>query len=777
MLNYANLNDVEFEALCADIMECKLNIPLRRFAPGKDGGVDLTDDATKKTIVVQVKHFQRSSADSLVRALKAELPKVATLSPKEYYICCSQALSPKKVAELYEHFKTYMTSDKQIITILEIDDFLHQPENQDILQKHFKLWLDSTHILENIVNDDIFVDCEVLLSDIEEEKRFFVRTSAFDEALACLDKNRILCIVGNPGVGKSLTSKMLVLHYAAQGYRVRFTTDTSDLTSLKASLRRDTAAKEIILLDDCFGQAYFEMKYSQSSELLSLIKYIKAHPNKKLILNSRITIFQEARERQPNLVKSFEKGDYKVYILNMSLLSIEERARILYNHLSFSKVPHDHFEALKENRNYESIIRHVNFNPRIIEFVCSARQYQSVLPANFPAFIIDHLDNPREMWKDEYEQRLKVVDRILLQTIYSLSRSYVNEKIVRECFNRRILSIDAIDKTIDQFSSALLRLTDGFVTIAEHKGNRFLAMQNPSINDYLDGRMRDNLTEKQELLKSICTVQQLRMLPPSQYSKYAVNLLKTGKIHEYYFVDNKFKSAFISWCILTEQICLQEYKDTFWEFLSAPDHAYFQRLPGDLAHDRWTYKVMEQMVWDYYELEIFYSQFGSIEQLLKYKDLKDAVPYIAELDKMFDADARDSYVEQVLEWLKQAILEFCEVDISDYSSSLDVEEAIEEATYFDPDGGGIDEDEAADILCEQARTEAYDELIDLIESLPQPFRKLADTIDEDDIDITGAEDLVEDYLNDLEAGHKDCDYAKYGESDSGYSAIDAIFLR
>ena len=61
------------------------------------------------------------------------------------------------------------------------------------------------------------------------------------------------------------------------------------------------------------------------------------------------------------------------------------------------------------------------------------------------------------------------------------------------------------------------------------------------------------------------------------------------------------------------------------------------------------------------------------------KDLKDAVPYIAELDKMFDADARDSYVEQVLEWLKQAILEFCEVDISDYSSSLDVEEAIEEA--------------------------------------------------------------------------------------------------
>ena len=40
MLNYANLNDSEFEALCRDIMERKLGVPLRRFGPGKDGGVD-----------------------------------------------------------------------------------------------------------------------------------------------------------------------------------------------------------------------------------------------------------------------------------------------------------------------------------------------------------------------------------------------------------------------------------------------------------------------------------------------------------------------------------------------------------------------------------------------------------------------------------------------------------------------------------------------------------------------------------------------------------------
>lgn len=777
MLNYANLNDVEFEALCKDIMERRLNVSLRRFAPGKDGGIDLTDDTAKKSIVIQVKHYQKSGADRLVRSLKDELPKVMELSPESYYICCSQQLSPTKVAELYEHFNAYMNSDKQIITILEIDDFLQQPENYDILQKHFKLWIDSTRILENIANDDIFVDCEVLLSDIEEEQKLFVRTSAFDEALACLEKNKILCIVGNPGVGKSLTSKMLVLHYAAQGYRVRYTTDVSDLTSLKASLRRDSASKEIILLDDCFGQAYFEMKYSQSTELLSLIKYVKAHPHKKLILNSRITIFQEARERHPNLVKSFEKGEYQIYILNMSLLSKEERARIFYNHLSFGKVPYDYFKELKNNRNYEWIVKHANYNPRIIEFVCSANQYTSVSPEQFPSFILGHLNNPKEMWKDEYERRLQIVDRILLQTIYSLSRSYVNERIVRVCFDRRIRSNKFIDKTIDQYSSALMRLTEGFVTITENRGNRYLSMQNPSINDFLDGRMRDNPTEKEELIKSFCTVPQLRLLAPRDYSQFAINLLKTGKIHDYYFSNAKSKQAFVSWCILTEQVCLQEYKTTFWEFLSSPDSTYFQSLPGDLAPHGWTERVIEQEIWSYYELECFFAQPARIELLLKHKNLRTAVPYIVELDKLFCGDTRKSYIEQVGAWLKDAVYDFCEVEISDYSFSLDVEEAIEEATYFDPDGGGIDEDEAADILREQARSEAYDELVDLLKDLPLPFSNLAKTVDEDDIDINGAEDLVEEYLSNQDTGHIDFDHAKYDDSDPGYSAIDAIFLR
>ena len=100
MLNYSNLNDVEFEALCRDIMERMLNTTLRRFAAGKDHGVDLTDDVNKSTIIVQVKHYRNSTTTALVNSLKSELSKVTKLAPQQYYICCSRELTANNINTL-----------------------------------------------------------------------------------------------------------------------------------------------------------------------------------------------------------------------------------------------------------------------------------------------------------------------------------------------------------------------------------------------------------------------------------------------------------------------------------------------------------------------------------------------------------------------------------------------------------------------------------------------------------------------------------------------------
>lgn len=138
MLNYANLNDIEFEYLCKDIMQRILGMQLRSFAQGKDGGIDLTNDIRSKDIVVQIKHYNKSGVHQLISSLKKEVAKVEELKPKQYYVCCSISLSPERVLEIYNMFSEYMDSDKNILTLNEIDGFLKNAENQDILKKHYK---------------------------------------------------------------------------------------------------------------------------------------------------------------------------------------------------------------------------------------------------------------------------------------------------------------------------------------------------------------------------------------------------------------------------------------------------------------------------------------------------------------------------------------------------------------------------------------------------------------------------------------------------------------
>ena len=146
MLNFANLSDLEFEYLCKDVMSATLKVRLERFGPGRDDGVDLTDDAYQKNIVVQVKHYIATDVRGVIASLKKEVPKVQALNPEQYYVCCPKELTPQNKQEIYALFQDYMDSTANIITLIELNDFLEKEENAEILRRHFKLWLESTNI-------------------------------------------------------------------------------------------------------------------------------------------------------------------------------------------------------------------------------------------------------------------------------------------------------------------------------------------------------------------------------------------------------------------------------------------------------------------------------------------------------------------------------------------------------------------------------------------------------------------------------------------------------
>lgn len=774
MLNYENLNDVEFEYLCQDILQCKLNTELHRFARGKDGGIDLADNVHTKNIIVQVKHYMSSPVSSLITALGKEISKVKELSPKEYYVCCSKELSPQKVDEIYQMFSAYMSSPSNIYTLTEIDKFLCDPANIEILKKHYKLWIGSTGIFEELGNTNIFIDCETLLADIDAERNLFVETSAFKTALKCLQDNRTLFITGNPGVGKTVTSKMLVLYYAAIGYRVRFSTNVTNLAELKQSLSRNPEVKEIILVDDCFGQAYFSMKESQNDELLSLINFVNASPNKLLILNSRITILQEAKGRKLELLKSFEGEKVKVFVLDMSAIDDVEKAKIFYNHISFNGMSAAYFAEIKKDRRYYNIIRHANYTPRIIEFICNPNRYHDVSPAQYYEFVMQQLDNPREIWKDEYERRLQKVDRLLLLTLYSLSDSAVSEEQVKACFERRLSMEPNIDTTINQYEASLTRLLDGFVKIVSGGSTRKLAMINPSVNDYIDGRLETSAYEKEQLIiQAVSIRQKKRLMPSNEFECFAQSILKNHEIDQYLFDNERQKGAFIAYYCSKYSIFDDIYTEYVYSFLNAP--YYLRVYENDSVSPIQTVRqIFQNEFCAYYKIGGHLNTNCNLEYMLSSFEFSELIELILLIDRFFSDNTREDFICYAAGELRNAIQTQCEdLDADDFDP--DVDSALESSRYYNGIYCDVDTEKAESEIYESIVSDVEAEIESLLLTLPEDIQNYCDYTRGLVFSVNGISELVHSYLA------ADNDYDDYREtptaSDGFIEEIDHMFNR
>lgn len=775
MLNYGNLNDVEFEYLCQDIMQEKLGIEIHHFAVGCDGGIDLCDNVHTKNVIVQVKHYYNSTVAQLISSLKNELKKVKLLNPKHYYVCCSKSLTPKRIEEIYNLFSDFMDSPSNVITLDDIDGFLTNEKNINVLKKHYKLWIESTGILQNIINSETFIDCEVLLSSIENDKKFFVETQAFYKALHYLENNKTLFIVGNPGVGKTITSKMLVLYYAAIKYKVRYTTNTTDLQSLKKSISQNPKEKEIILIDDCFGQAYFQMKDSQNEELLSLIKYINLSTNKRLILNSRVTIYQEARERNLELVKSFDNDECKAYIIDMNNISDIEKAKIFYNHLVFNNVQKEYFDDIKKDKRYLKIIKHKNYNPRIIEFICNPRHYENIKSNSYYNFILNHLNNPKEIWKDEYERRLQKTDRILLSTIYSFSDLYTDLDLIRKNFDKRLSTETNIDITVNQFESSLTRLLEGFVILIDIDKTKKISMVNPSVNDYLDGFLKENLLEREMLIKNATHIQQIkRLMTNSEYEEWGQTVIKEHTINNIDFINKGQKNAIITYFISKYGILDTEYSDIINEFLLNPFNVIYRVHVDISVKDIIELLFNDEKTLEFYNIVSYLSLPNNLKTFYRHFDIEDLCDIINFLDSCFNKPYREEFIKSSIDSFKFAIESFCDdVDVDDYSP--DVEYAIDLATSYTLYEKIVDNDDAESYIEDEVIELVKDKIYDMVKNLPADVIIDSNYVENLDINVYGAYNLVDSYIEDEDYNEE---YKYYNNSsDNDDSEIDYMFNR
>lgn len=559
MFHFNNLNHYEFEELCCDIATKKLGIPVRMFAQGTDGGVDIRDSSSNNEIVIQVKHHKNPS--NLYLGLEKELKNVKVLKPKKYYVMTSIPLSSEMRKKIRGLFIEYMEDEDSIIDGIDINKVLQN--DLDIVKKNFKLWLYSENIYEIITNKDIYIDSEQIQSELVNLSKLYVKTKHYDTGLKMLLDSHILVITGEPASGKTILSKMLLLYFISQGFKVRHSS-SNNIDSIKKTLSMEPLAKEIILLDDVLGQTALDINTSNAANLMHFIRLISSSSNKYLIMNSRITIFNQMKHENQKFEMLMDDHLLSINFMNIKEFSIIEKAKILYNHLLGNLVPRDYIDEIVKEKKYHRIIKHKNYNPRIIQMMTKPSKINQLSPTVYYDKFLNSLDNDELIWNDEFNGFTKQ-DKLFVLALYSESvvngHRVVNKNKLGEIFYS---FLDAMNVTFleNDFDSCTEKLNTSIIKLVLINEAINFAFANPSFVDYFNRKFIAHQGYQSLALSRLTRIQGLSYFSKNDKNKkFLVNLIMKGELNKLLISETYEEYVLILNIVIKMEIFTIEIKD------------------------------------------------------------------------------------------------------------------------------------------------------------------------------------------------------------------------
>lgn len=506
--NFFALGNDEFEELSRDILSRDLGQEMRIFGKGADQGIDIADCKDGRTIIAQCKNYIDTPTSKLMSALTEEREKIEKLNPTEYYLFINKDISPQKINNIYELFQEWMPSKKNIYTRSDCDAFISKKENQDIAQRYPNIL--NMNSLHDLINSSTVIDNQDLLISSRVLSKLFVPTQQYHIAMSLLENNHIVLISGAPGTGKTISSKMLAAQFVYYGeYSLRFS-EGEDLHRIKDELSPHLDQKEFIFIDDVFGQHYHDMTNSNESLLKQIIRRVNNSPNKRMLVNTRMTILQEARQRF-NFADESVSGEEPFTTVDMTDITPLEKAEILVNHLRCRNVDRNYINVIKDNYNYRDIVQHENYTPRIIDRCTQQKFVHKTEPNKYTSHILDTLNHANAIWDDEFRHNLSSTDRILLYTLYSLTNQQVPEEVLCRAVNARINPSSELYESVN-INDILQRLNESMITITHRNNVRMIGVINPSVNDYLRTYLYQAPEERERIIAHATFMEQIERI-------------------------------------------------------------------------------------------------------------------------------------------------------------------------------------------------------------------------------------------------------------------------
>lgn len=487
----------EFERFCLDIIKVKEpKLTFRTFGEWRDNGIDILCTSESKNIIGQCKRYNPHNYSSFKQSLKKEVEKCKTNNPERYILFTSVILGEEQFNYIEKIFEGYLKKD-DIIDNIKLNELLRDEKNYGhIFKSHSKLLVPNfksielalEKVVDRVINKRYYEDTTDFLFTLEKRRKLFHFNSQLPFLIQQLEKNRVIILTGNPGVGKTTTAMMIANYFLSEKFK-----EVKDIVFLQEDFDKIGDVKEdnrLIIVDDFWGQNFspdikkhstFQRKFQRTIESFSNSE------NRFLILTTRDYVVKDVlKNAEPETKNLLNKNKY---IINIEESSNEDKVKILLNHLLFYDFDLSYFSSAQYDDNFEYIIRHRNYSPRHLDFFIRTylnEDYQSSYV--FYKSLNKYLDNPSTFWNEAFQKLNPTAKTILLvlltsgdpMSIEDLKSSFDNIQIkVREILNESIIPTD--------FDNELKKLEEFYVSSDknEYYLDTLVEFQSPGIKDYL----------------------------------------------------------------------------------------------------------------------------------------------------------------------------------------------------------------------------------------------------------------------------------------------------